>query len=297
MLRTALALARVDGRVVLFIEPIALYRTRDLHTEGDEGWLDAFPAPGEAVELGRARVYGEPPEGGDGAQARHEAARSTRVHGEPPEGGDTGPARHEGTQSPRAYGEPPEGVDRALTIVSWANGLWRSLRAARRLRDEHAVSARVVDLRWLQPFDLDTLCDEAVASGRLLIVDEGRKTGGVSEAIVAALVEELPRRDASLPRIVRYCGEDTYIPLGPSWKYVLPDEEGIIERALALVEQPRPAMQELSAQEPSTQETAARETSAQETSAQETSAQETSAQGPSTKETSARETSAQETTR
>jgi len=247
MLRTALALARVDGRVVLFIEPIALYRTRDLYADGDEGWLDAFPAPGEAVKLGRARVYGDAPEDGD-----------------------RGPARQEAAQSPRAYGEPPEGADRALTIVSWANGLWRSLRAARRLREEHAIFARVVDLRWLQPFDLDTLCDEAVASGRLLIVDEGRKTGGVSEAIVAALVEELPRRDAPLPRIVRYCGEDTYIPLGPSWKYVLPDEEGIIERALALVEQPRPAMQELLAQELSAQEPSAQGPSTQETSAQET---------------------------
>src|ERR1700743_1598390 len=39
MLRTCAAAAAADGRVCVFLEPIALYHTRDLHTEGDDGWL------------------------------------------------------------------------------------------------------------------------------------------------------------------------------------------------------------------------------------------------------------------
>ncbi|MGD8330433.1 MAG: transketolase C-terminal domain-containing protein [Acidobacteriota bacterium] len=188
MLRTLLALAKVDGRVAFFVEPIALYRTRDLYEDGDERWLDAFPAPGAAVELGCARVYDE----------------------------------HDG-------GNPD------VALVSWANGLWRSLRAARTLREEHGVRARVVDLRWLQPLDIDTLCAAAHAAGRVLVVDEGRRTGGTSEAIITALVEEYPRRhDGALPRMARYCGEDTFIPLGPAWGHVLPNEQGIVERVLRL---------------------------------------------------------------
>src|SRR5262249_11963784 len=49
MMRTAMALARVDGRVVLFLEPIALYMTKDLYAPGDEQWSCKFPAPGTAV--------------------------------------------------------------------------------------------------------------------------------------------------------------------------------------------------------------------------------------------------------
>jgi 2-oxoisovalerate dehydrogenase E1 component len=59
MLRTLAALARIDGRVAIFLEPIALYMTKDLHEPGDGGWLTKYPAPGEALVLGEARVYDE----------------------------------------------------------------------------------------------------------------------------------------------------------------------------------------------------------------------------------------------
>ena len=58
MLRTLLALAKVDGRVCVFLEPIALYMTKDLHEAGDGQWQFAYPAPGQAMPLGEGRVYG-----------------------------------------------------------------------------------------------------------------------------------------------------------------------------------------------------------------------------------------------
>lgn len=57
MLRTLVALAKVDGRVCAFLEPIALYMTKDLHEPGDGGWLTTYPAPHEAMTLGEERVY------------------------------------------------------------------------------------------------------------------------------------------------------------------------------------------------------------------------------------------------
>ncbi len=57
MLRTLAALAEVDGRVSIFLEPIALYMTKDLHEAGDGQWLFPYPAPGEAMTLGEGRVY------------------------------------------------------------------------------------------------------------------------------------------------------------------------------------------------------------------------------------------------
>ena len=59
MLRTLAALAKVDGRVSVFLEPIALYMTKDLYEPGDGQWLTSYPPPGEAMPLGEGRVYGE----------------------------------------------------------------------------------------------------------------------------------------------------------------------------------------------------------------------------------------------
>lgn len=57
MLRTLAALARVDGRVTVFLEPIALYMTKDLHEAGDGQWLFPYPPQDEAMPLGEGRVY------------------------------------------------------------------------------------------------------------------------------------------------------------------------------------------------------------------------------------------------
>jgi len=57
MLRTLAALATVDGRVAVFLEPIALYMTKDLHAPGDGQWLFPYPAPGHALVPGEGRVY------------------------------------------------------------------------------------------------------------------------------------------------------------------------------------------------------------------------------------------------
>ena len=59
MLRTLAALAKVDGRVSIFLEPIALYMTKDLHEAGDGEWLTTYPAPDEAMVLGEGRLYNE----------------------------------------------------------------------------------------------------------------------------------------------------------------------------------------------------------------------------------------------
>ena len=59
MLRTLMALAKVDGRVSIFLEPIALYMTKDLYEPGDGLWLTQYPAPGESMTLGEGRTYGD----------------------------------------------------------------------------------------------------------------------------------------------------------------------------------------------------------------------------------------------
>lgn len=59
MLRTAMRLAYKEGRIVVFLEPIALYMTKDLHENGDNGWLFDYPSPEQTIEPGEVGVHGQ----------------------------------------------------------------------------------------------------------------------------------------------------------------------------------------------------------------------------------------------
>ena len=59
MLRECVRLARAENRVVVFVEPIALYPMRDLLAEGDGGWMTRYPAPDRRVALGEVGQHGE----------------------------------------------------------------------------------------------------------------------------------------------------------------------------------------------------------------------------------------------
>jgi 2-oxoisovalerate dehydrogenase E1 component len=178
MLHTCTAAARESGVVCLFIEPIALYHTRDLYEDGDDGWLATYPAAG--VAIGSARTHGD-------------------------------------------------GTD--LTILTFANGLHMSLRVARRL-EARGIRARVVDLRWLAPLPERDMLREAAATGRVLIVDETRETGGVGEGVLSTLVKH-----GFAGPLQRVASHDSFIPLGDAALQVLLSEDTIEAAAIKLVQE------------------------------------------------------------
>ena len=118
--------------------------------------------------------------------------------------------------SPRLHGD-----GRDLLIVTWANGLHLSLRVARRLSAE-GVGVRVLDLRWLAPLPIADVVAQARATGRVLVVDETRRTGGVGEGVVAGLVEH-----GFDGRIGLVASKDSFIPLGDAALTVLVSEDEI----------------------------------------------------------------------
>ena len=59
MLRESVRLAREEGRVVVFLEPIALYPMRDLHTEKDGAWMRHYPDPSRRIPFGEVGVTGD----------------------------------------------------------------------------------------------------------------------------------------------------------------------------------------------------------------------------------------------
>jgi 2-oxoisovalerate dehydrogenase E1 component len=87
----------------------------------------------------------------------------------------------------------------------------------------------VVDLRWLAPLPVASLLAAVEGARTVLVVDEGRSSGGVGESVVAALAEA----GCSAP-IARVAGADSFIPLGPAASTVLVSEHEIVDAALSL---------------------------------------------------------------
>jgi len=88
----------------------------------------------------------------------------------------------------------------------------------------------VVDLRWLNPLPTADLVREAQATGRVLIVDETRRSGGVGEGVLAALVDA-----GWVGAVRRVSSTDTFVPLGHAAKHVLVSEESIEQAAASLL--------------------------------------------------------------
>jgi 2-oxoisovalerate dehydrogenase E1 component len=124
----------------------------------------------------------------------------------------------------RIYGD---GTD--VTIVTFGNGLRMSLRASARLAAD-GIGCRVVDLRWLAPLPAADVLREASVTGRVLVADETRRTGGVSEGVITGLV------DAGFSgRIARVASEDSFIPIGDAAATVLLSEQSIDTAARSLL--------------------------------------------------------------
>ncbi|HEV2747387.1 MAG TPA: thiamine pyrophosphate-dependent enzyme [Allosphingosinicella sp.] len=181
MLRECVRLALEEQRVIVFLEPIALYMTRDLHEEGDGLWTSTYAAPGEAkpIRLGAIGIHGD-------------------------------------------------GSD--LAIVTYGNGCFLSRQAEKILREQQGLQVRVIDLRWLAPLNEDGLLDAVAGCERILIVDECRRTGSQSEALMALFAER-----ARHARCSRITAEDSFIPLGRAATLTLPSRDSIVAAALEMV--------------------------------------------------------------
>jgi 2-oxoisovalerate dehydrogenase E1 component len=140
---------------------------------------------------------------------------------EPPESWQRG---HAPVGSGRVHGD---GGD--LTIVTFGNGLRLSLRAARNLA-RAGIGCRVLDLRWLTPLPADDLIREATATGAVLVADETRRSGGVSEGVITTL------SDAGFDgQVARATSEDSFVPLGEAARTVLLSQQAIETAARGLL--------------------------------------------------------------
>jgi 2-oxoisovalerate dehydrogenase E1 component len=185
LVRDAVRLAHEQQRVVILLEPIALYMTRDLHHEGDNGWLLS-------------------PEDTQGA----------------------------GSYASEAYLPAPYvfGGGEQLAIVTYGNGYYLS-RQAEKLLAEQGYQVRVIDLRCLIPLQTEALITALGNCQKVLIVDECRRRGSLSEELFTILHETKPGHFS----IQRLCAEDSFIPLGKAAYITLPSRDQIVAQAVDML--------------------------------------------------------------
>lgn len=122
---------------------------------------------------------------------------------------------------------------RDLTILTYGASLWKSLTAADALAKEN-IEAEVIDLRVLRPLDDGTIMDSVSRTHRVLIVDEGWRSGGISAEISARIMEQ---RFYELERpVARLCTAEVPIPYAKHLEQAaLPQVETITAAARELI--------------------------------------------------------------
>ncbi|MGW8442286.1 alpha-ketoacid dehydrogenase subunit beta [Paenibacillus sp. S33] len=105
-----------------------------------------------------------------------------------------------------------EGDD--ITVIGYSQPLHFVMQAAEELEKEDGITAHVVDLRTLQPLDREAIVEAARHTGKVLIVHEDNKTGGIGAEVSAIINEEcLFELDAPIERL---CAPDVpAMPISP----------------------------------------------------------------------------------
>jgi len=124
-----------------------------------------------------------------------------------------------------------EGND--ITLVSWG-AMMKETRAAASRLEESGASVEVLDVRTLSPIDADGIVRSATKTGRVVVVHEAPRTGGMG-AEVAAIVQEQALYSLTAP-VRRVTGWDTVFPLKRSEGHYLPNADRIVRVAQKTLE-------------------------------------------------------------
>jgi len=119
-----------------------------------------------------------------------------------------------------------EGQD--ITLVAWSAAVESCLMAAEQLADE-GISATVVDLRTLVPFDVDTVVGAVAKTGRCVVVHEAPLSAGFGAEVAATLASEaFYDLDAPIARVTSW---DVPYPAAPLEAWYLPSVERVVAAA------------------------------------------------------------------
>ena len=104
-----------------------------------------------------------------------------------------------------------------------------ALSAAQRLAGE-GIDAEVIDVRSLAPFDYQSIGESVHKTGRVVIVEEGSKTGGVSAELAAGITERFG--ESLRGPVIREASADVPVPFSPVLENAYrPDPTRIVQAA------------------------------------------------------------------
>jgi 2-oxoisovalerate dehydrogenase E1 component len=120
-----------------------------------------------------------------------------------------------------------------MSIIAWGTPVHYALRAASKLADEHGIDAEVIDLRSINPLDVDSILQSVKKTGRLLVAHEHPAFGGFGGEI-ASLVAEHAFKFLDAPP-VRVASKNSPVPFARVLEHVvLVQEDDILQAALKL---------------------------------------------------------------
>jgi pyruvate dehydrogenase E1 component beta subunit len=126
-----------------------------------------------------------------------------------------------------------EGSD--LTVVSHSFATVRALHVAEQLAAEHSVSVEVVDLRSLRPLDVETIAASVAKTNRVLCVEEGWPSYGVT-AEIAARIQHACFDDLDAP-VERVGMAEVPLPYAKELELAaMPTEDRIARAALSVLD-------------------------------------------------------------
>lgn len=122
---------------------------------------------------------------------------------------------------------------RDVTIVAYSRMLLLALEAAMQLADKN-IEAEVIDLRTIEPLDMDTVITSVKGTGRLLVVHEAHSNCGVGAEIIARMYEQAP--DALVVPARRLGAKHVPIPVAEVLEnFVLPQVDDIVTSVAGMI--------------------------------------------------------------
>ncbi|HWP85343.1 MAG TPA: alpha-ketoacid dehydrogenase subunit beta, partial [Terriglobia bacterium] len=116
-----------------------------------------------------------------------------------------------------------------LTVVTYGAVVQKALQAAEKLAEE-GVSAELIDLRSLSPFDWETIAQSVRKTSRVVVAHEDCLSFGYGAEIAARIAEELFHElDAPVKRVG---GEDTYVAYHPALEREILPQASDLEQAM-----------------------------------------------------------------
>lgn len=122
-----------------------------------------------------------------------------------------------------------EGAD--VTVVAWGMMARRALEAAEQLEGD--VSVEVIDPRTLYPLDLDAIVASVEKTGRLVVVDEAKRTCSAGADVISQVTTTAFGALRTAPRLV--ANPDVHIPYAPELeREVIPQVDDVVEAIRAV---------------------------------------------------------------